>query len=265
MEDSPQKLHLPDNKFIAYHKHEGKQNHPFVIFLGGFMSDMSGIKATSLEKFCKNKGYSFIRFDYFGHGQSSLEFTDCTISTWKQNVLDVIDNLTSGKQILIGSSMGGWLMILAALARPERIAALIGIASAPDFTEELIWEQMNQTQQAQLLEKGIYNLSSEYGEAPYPITLDLIEDGRKHLLLKVADNSNNDSPFTIHDSQLPIRLIHGLKDKDVPSSWTTRMARIINSNNIKVNLVENGDHRMSTPENIKLLCDTLEEVAGLIK
>ncbi len=275
LEDNPQKLHLPDGHFIAYHKLEGKQNHPGVVFLSGFMSDMTGTKATALENFCRERGYNFIRFDYFGHGQSSHKFTDCTISTWKQNVLDVLDNLTSGKQILIGSSMGGWLMLLVALERPMRIAALIGIASAPDFTEDLIWDKMTPTQQQGLLEHGVFNLKSDFSDNPYPVTKQLIEDGRKHLLLrekgeglvakgskkKKREDKNNSlsfpSPFSLFPSSIPVRLIHGLKDIDVPSSISTRLAEKLASNDVQVNLVENGDHRMSTPENIELLCNTL--------
>jgi pimeloyl-ACP methyl ester carboxylesterase len=259
MENSPcfdqirleHKLHLSDDNFIAYHKHDGKKNNVGVIFLSGFMSDMSGIKATELDKFCKNHNYPYIRFDYFGHGKSSKKFTECNIGIWKQNVLDVLDNLTTGKQILIGSSMGGWLMLLAALERPERIAGLIGIASAPDFTEDLIWNQMTHQQQKELLKTGIFDLKSEFSDNPYPVTLDLIEEGRKHLLLR----DNKTLPITC-----PVRLIHGLNDTDVPSSISTQIALHLASPDVKVNLVKDGDHRMSTPENIELLCNTLEDL-----
>lgn len=254
MEDSPQKLHLPDGNFIAYHKHEGKKNHIGIVFLSGFMSDMSGIKATSLHEYCKEKDYPFIRFDYFGHGKSSCEFTECNIGIWKQNVIDVLDNLTDGKQILVGSSMGGWLMLLAALERPLRVQALLGIASAPDFTESLIWQQMNADEKKQLTTNGIYNLKSEFSDNPYPVTLDLIEEGRKHLLLEGGK---------ILPISCPVRLIHGLNDTDVPSSISTQLALQISSGNVKVNLVKDGDHRMSTPENIDLLLGTLDEIIRL--
>lgn len=254
MEDSPHNLRLTNEDFIAYHKLDGKKNNIGIIFLSGFMSDMSGIKATALHEFCQKNSYSYVRFDYFGHGKSSKKFTDCNIGTWKQNVLDVIDNLTTGKQILVGSSMGGWLMLLAALERPERIAGLIGIASAPDFTEHLIWEQMNKQEQQELLTNKIYNLKSEFSDNPYPVTLDLIEEGRKHLLLGKT--------IPIH---CPVRLIHGLKDSDVPSSISTELALNLASSNVKVKMVENGDHRMSTPENIELLCNTLEDMVQNLK
>jgi pimeloyl-ACP methyl ester carboxylesterase len=256
MEDSSKKIHLPDGNFIAYHQHYGKKNHIGVVFLGGFMSDMMGIKATSLENFCKSKSYDFIRFDYFGHGKSSKVFTDCTIGMWKQNVLDVLDNLTTGKQIIVGSSMGGWLMLLAALERPQIVAGLIGVASAPDFTEDLIWDKLSGSLQNELQTTGRYDLKSEYGEAPYPITMSLIEEGRGHLLLRRVT--------PLGAISCPVRLIHGLKDEDVPSSLTTRLANLLSTNDVKINLVEDGDHRMSTPANIELLCNTLEELIQIV-
>jgi hypothetical protein len=259
MEVNPQKLYITASDFIAYHKHEGKKNNASIIFLCGFMSDMEGIKALALEKFCQQRDCNFIRFDYFGHGKSSRKFTDCTIGAWKQNILDVIDKLTAGKQILIGSSMGGWLMLLAAMERPARIAGLIGIASAPDFTENLIWGQMTHYQQKQLLENGIYHLKSEFSDNPYPVTKQLIEEGREHLLLS-DETLNNAVKSGILNYKFPIRLIHGLKDRDVPSSISLRIAKMLDGHDVSVNLVENGDHRMSTPDNIKLMLDTLDEM-----
>lgn len=245
-----QKLPVNQDDFIAYHQTIGKKGSPSVIFLGGFMSDMEGTKAIALEHFCREKGYSFIRFDYFGHGYSSKTFTEGTISQWLENALKVIDDLTEGKQILVGSSMGGWLMLLTALKRPERIAALLGIASAPDFTEELIWQQFSPRQQQQLMEEGLVDLSSEYSDTPYPITKALIEDGRNHLLLQ-KDTIN----ITV-----PVRLIHGKKDDDVPAAVSERLHEKLASGDKKLILVHDGDHRMSTPENITLLCKTLSEI-----
>jgi pimeloyl-ACP methyl ester carboxylesterase len=249
MSDKPSILKLSPNNYIAYHKTEGKQNKPTVIFLGGFMSDMTGNKAMALEKFCKDETYSFIRFDYLGHGQSSGKFTDGTISIWLDNVLSVIDNLTKGPLILVGSSMGGWLMLLATLARMDRVVGLIGVAPAPDFTENLIWEKLSDVAKAELTEKGSFNLNSEYAEIPYPITLDLIEDGRKNFVLKNKININ-----------CPIRLLHGMQDIDVPASLSIQLSELLTTDNICVNLIQNGDHRMSEPEHLELLCDTLKEM-----
>ena len=213
------------------------------------MSDMEGTKATALEEFCQEKGYNFIRFDYMGHGQSSGKFTEGTIGLWKENTLKVLDELTEGPQMLIGSSMGGWLMLLVALERKERIAGLIGIASAPDFTEDLIWNDMNKEAQKTLMEKGVYTLESDYGDDPYPITKELIEEGRKHLLLK--NNINIDCP---------VRLIHGILDEDVPSHLSITLGQQLTTDNMCINLIEDGDHRMSNPENIELLYDTIEDL-----
>lgn len=249
MSSNPSILKLQEDNYIAYYQNEGKENKAGIIFLGGFKSDMTGTKATALEKFCKEKGYSFIRFDYFGHGQSSGKFTDGTIGKWKDNALAVLDNLTKGRQVLVGSSMGGWLMLLVALARPERISAIVGIASAPDFTENLIWNMLDDSAKKQLQENGIYNLESEYGEEPYPINYELIKEGRNHLLLgnKIEINC-------------PVRLLHGLLDNDVPHELSIELSQRITSENLCVNLVAEGDHRMSKPEDIELLCDTLEEI-----
>lgn len=210
---------------------------------------MTGTKATALEQFCSEKGYNFIRFDYIGHGKSSGKFTDGTIGIWKDNVLAVIDQLTQGKQILVGSSLGGWLMFLAALERKERIAGLIGIAAAPDFTEDLIWDKMDDEAKAELMEKGIYHMESDYSDDAYPITKELIEEGRKHLILR----------GNIH-IDCPVRLLHGMLDEDVPSHFSIMLGEQLTTDNMCVNLVQNGDHRMSTPENIELLCGTLEEM-----
>ncbi len=254
MPDTPSILKIGPNDFIAYHKSEGKKNQLGVIFLGGFMSDMTGTKATELEKFCQQKGYSFIRFDYFGHGQSSGKFIDGTISQWKDNIVTVLDELSKGPQILIGSSLGGWLMLLATLARPNRIVGLIGIASAPDFTENLIWEKLKPEEQKELKEKGVFNLASEYNATPYPISMKLIEDGRKNLLL--------DKKI---DIKCPVRLIHGLMDDDVPSDLSIKIGENLTTDNMCVSLVPDGDHRMSTPENIELICSTLEEMVQNLK
>ncbi len=163
-----------------------------------------------------------------------------------------MNNLTTGKQILIGSSMGSWLMLLATLEQPDRVASLIGIASAPDFTEYLIWEKMLDYEKKELMENGIFYLKSDFSDNPYPVTKNLIEDGRKHLLLHKNININ-----------CPVRLIHGLKDDDVPSSVSTQLATQLTSKDVKLKLVEKGDHKMSEPEHMQLICNTLESLLNL--
>jgi pimeloyl-ACP methyl ester carboxylesterase len=242
-------LTTSSNQNIAYHLLEGKKNKPGIVFFGGFMSDMQGTKAIALEDFCKKNNYQYIRFDYLGHGQSSGKFTEGTIGKWKENCLTVLDKLTSGPQIIVGSSMGGWLMLLAALARPERVAALVGIASAPDFTENLIWEEFTEEEKNILMNTGQYLLKSEYGDDPYPITKALIEDGRKHLVL--------DKELSF---KFPVRLIHGKKDEDVPFILSEQLHKKIQCMDKKIQLLEDGDHRMSTPEAIEILCKTIQDL-----
>jgi len=240
--NKPSHLNLKDDSYIAYHKFESQDNKkPFgIIFLGGFRSDMEGTKALFLEKTAQELDIDFIRFDYFGHGKSSEEFTKCNITTWKENVISVLDNLTDKKQIIVGSSLGGWLMQLATLERSDKIAALLGIASAPDFTEELMWDIFDEDARKQLTENGIYQLPTNYcnsptEEDPYPITMQLIEDGRKNLLL------NRDS-INIH---CPVRFVHGLNDEDVPFDFSLRTAKKMTSNDVHVHYVKSADHRMS--------------------
>ncbi len=247
---NPSVLKRSSGVSIAYHQLSGKS--PGVIFLGGFRSDMTGVKATSLEAFCKERGQGFVRFDYQGHGQSSGQFEDCTLSTWKEDALAVLTKLTKGPQLLIGSSMGGWLALMLAREKPRRVAGMIGIAAAPDFTESLIWEKLTQHQQAELKKKGKIYVPSDYGD-PYPITAELILDGRNHLLLGA------DIPV-----YCPIRLLHGMKDVDVP--WEVSMAinEKVATQDVKTILIENGDHRLSEPSDIKkLLSVTAKMLDGL--
>ena len=187
---------------IAYNKLEGNQ--PGLIFMSGFMSDMNGSKALALEQHCQERGLAFLRFDYMGHGNSSGNFTDGTIGLWAQNALTAFDELTEGPQIIIGSSMGGWMMILTAVSRPERVAGLVGIAAAPDFTEDLLPKQLTEIQLSKIQEDGFVVIPSEY-EIPYTITKKLLDDGTQHLVLR------NEIPL-----DCPVRLLHGLEDTSVP-------------------------------------------------
>ena len=150
----PKFLNRPDGATVAFHSTVGRS--PGVVFLGGFRSDMTGTKANALEAACKDAGRAFTRFDYFGHGASSGTFTDGTIGRWREDAVGVLDELTEGPQVLVGSSMGGWIMLLAALARPGRVHALVGIAAAPDFTEDLMWEKFDAPVKAALQDDGIY-------------------------------------------------------------------------------------------------------------
>jgi pimeloyl-ACP methyl ester carboxylesterase len=249
MNNKPSYLELDDGSRIAYHKTKAKtKTNPTIIFIHGFKSDMDGTKAIAIEEHCQKKGLGYIRFDCTGHGQSSGDFLQGTIGRWADDLLAVIDNLTNGNIILIGSSMGGWLMLLAALKRPERITAMIGIAAAPDFTEDLIWQKMTEDQKNTLQEKGMVDLAiDEESPEPYPITQLLIEEARQHLLLEGGINIT-----------CPTRLIHGAKDTDVPLEISYQIKQLLTSTDIEVIVSENGDHRMSEPEDIALILSVID-------
>lgn len=233
---------------LAYNKLEGKS--PTAVFLHGFRSDMEGTKALYLEDICKEIGQSFIRFDCSGHGKSGGDFKDGTIGQWKNDALKIIDELTDGPVILVGSSMGGWLALLVALERKEKIKAIIGIAAAPDFTEDLMWKALNPKQQKQVIEEGVTLIPNCYDDQePYPITKNLIEEGRNHLLLQKSINLS-----------CPVRLIQGMKDEDVPYQTANRIAEELVSDDVEISFVEDGDHRMSSPENLELLKYTLLDI-----
>ncbi len=241
-----------DRPAIAYHRSDGRA--PGVVFLGGFRSDMTGAKALALEGFCRGRGQSFLRFDYSGHGASGGEFTDCTISTWLDDSLDALDRLSTGSQILVGSSMGGWLMLLAALRRPERVAGLVGIAAAADFTEELMWPNMAAPTRKKLMKDGVIHRPSAYGDGPYPITRALIEDGRNHLLLG--------APIPI---RCPVRLLHGMADSDVPWTFSQRLADRLESEDVTVTLFKKGGHRLAEPDEIAQINAAVTELSSIAR
>jgi len=245
--NEPKYIISQDNRRIAYHKTLGKK--PTVVFCGGFMSDMEGTKALSLEQTCLELGLSYIRFDYSGHGQSSEKFSEGTIGKWKEDALAIIDQLVEGPLIIIGSSMGGWIGLLISLARKERIQAFIGIAPAPDFTRALMWDIFSPAVQKKLIEEGIYHQPSEYSEEPYTITYDLITEGNDHILLN--------KPIEL---ECPVRLFHGAKDHDVPAEWSTKIADKITSKDVKIYINEIGDHRLSSPEDLERLKQALIEL-----
>jgi len=253
--EKPEYLNHPDGLKIAYHHVPGKpsdvqvHNTPGVMFLGGFMSDMTGTKATHLEAHCIRQGVAYTRFDYTGHGQSSGKFADGTIGQWARDAIAVLDEITSGPQILVGSSMGGWIMLLAALACKERIAGLVGIAAAPDFTEDLMWAQFSEEQKKTIMDEGALIEPTEYGDDPYTITRDLIEDGRDQLLLR--------KPI---DLKCPVRLVQGMQDPDVPWQTAIRLTEALVSEDVHVDLIKTGDHRLSEPDQLDVITKHIDEV-----
>jgi pimeloyl-ACP methyl ester carboxylesterase len=212
---------------------------------------MTGTKALYLQEYCRGRGCAYVRFDYFGHGASSGDFALGTLGRWRDDAIALIDSLTEGPQILVGSSMSGWIMLLAALARPERIAALVGIAGAPDFTEELLWPRLSPAHRRELDERGRAVLASEYDPEGYLYTRALIEDGRRHLLLG--------RPIAL---DIPVRLLHGMRDESVPWHLSLRLAECLRSRDVAVTLIKDGDHRLSTPGDLALLARTLDGLLG---
>ncbi len=246
-----QELQTAHGRRISYEKIIGDSGIN-IIFLGGFKSDMGGSKAVYLHDFCQKHNHNFIRFDYSGHGVSSGKFVDGTIGQWLQDALEVLDNLSVGKQILVGSSMGGWIMLKLALLRPERIQSLVGIAAAPDFTQSLIWEQFSPQQKTEMEHKGVVYLPSCYDEAPYPITRALLEDGQKQCII------NSKEILTIN---CPIRLLHGMADIDVPWQTALRIAEKVSSQDVQITFLKDGDHRLSEPEQLELLGNVISSQA----
>lgn len=234
-----------DGERIAYTMRDGVS--PGVVWLGGFKSDMSGTKAQALDAWAATSGHAFVRFDYFGHGQSSGEFRQGTVTRWRDDALAVLDRLTHGPQILVGSSMGGFLSLLVARLRPDRVAGLLLIAPATDFTEALLWAKYPADVQRKIMMEGEWAWPSLYDAEPYPITRRLIEDGRSHLVF---------GERTIRLA-CPVRMLQGMRDPDVP--WThalTLMNKV--DGEVSLTLVLGGDHRLSTPPDIVRMEKALE-------
>lgn len=250
-QNQPAYLGLPSGGRLAYFKTGGVP--VTVLFLGGLMSDMTGTKALFLEKLCRDKSWGTVRFDYSGHGQSSGKFRDGTIGAWRRDTLSIIDGCTEGPLVVVGSSMGGWLALLAALARPDRVKGLIGLAPAPDFTERLLWPGMTAAQKHELEQTGEVHIPSEYGDDPHIFTRVLFEEARAHLLL------NRPIPLRI-----PVRLIHGLKDNDVPAGVSEEIMARLAGADAELTLLEEGDHRLSSPEQLECLARLLEDVVEKI-
>lgn len=243
----PQVLTTAQGRQIAYHATAGQG--PGIVFLGGFKSDMTGTKALYLQDWAAAQGRAFLRFDYSGHGQSSGDFLDGAIGDWFEDALAAITHLTTGPQILIGSSMGGWISLLVAKAIPQRIAGLVGIAAAPDFTEDSMWAGFSADQRQALAQTGRVELPSDYSDAPYVITRRLIEEGRGRLVLR----DPLDLPF-------PLRLLQGTDDTDVPAAVALRLLDHVTCSDARLTLVKGADHRFSTPDCLDLITRSVSEL-----
>ncbi len=249
---SPLTLQRDDGSIIAYHHTPGQQ--PGILFCGGFNSDMQGQKALALEAHCRAHKRQFTRFDYFGHGESSGVFEEGTIGRWADDAIAVLEQVTDGPQLIVGSSMGGWIMLLASLACPQRVVGLVGVAAAPDFTEEMASSALSSGQLAELKEQGFTDIPNCYvDQEPYRISRTLIEEGREHLLL------DKEIPIDV-----PVRLIHGQQDPDVPWQRSLELMEHLRTGDVEVQLLKSGDHRLSEPDDLARLCSTVDELLSAL-
>ena len=242
-------LETPQGRRIAYNRTPGRG--PGVVFLGGLVSDMTGTKAVHLEAWARAQGRAFLRFDYSGHGESSERFEDGCIGDWAEDAHQAITALTEGPQVLVGSSMGGWISLLMAQRIPDRIAAIVGIAAAPDFTEDSMWADATEEQRAQLAQEGHFMVPSDYSDDGYIVTRRMIEDGRTNLVLR--------DPLPL---PFPVRLLHGTADSDVPVAVGLRLMEHATCADLRLTLVKGADHRFSTPECLELITDTIAALDG---
>ena len=258
MIDAPEYLEVgsaANARKIAVRKQPGTA--PGIIWLGGFKSDMRGTKAEALGEHAARSGRAYVRFDYSGHGESGGRFEDGTISRWLEDALAVFERFAQGPQIVVGSSMGGWIALLLARALAKRssgnatLAGLLLIAPAPDFTEELMWAEFSPEVKHEIEFKGFWMRPSAYGEDPYPVTRALIEDGRNNLVLN-------------HPIELgcPVRILQGVQDPDVPYAHAMKLVSCLAQDDVVLTLVKDGDHRLSRPEDIERLLRIVDELAA---
>lgn len=221
-----------------------------MIFCTGFKSDMTGGKAVALEAWCRSEARQFTRFDYQGHGASSGRFEDGTIGQWREDALAVLDEVTRGPQIVVGSSMGGWIACLLAVDRPDTVKGIVGIAPAVDFTQALLWPRLDAVARRQIEQDGVWFRPSVYDDGPYPITKALIEDGKSHLLMP------GPIPF-----RGPVRFIHGMQDDAVPWEHSLKIAEAMESEDVEVTFVKDGEHRLSRESDLARL---ISAVSGIL-
>ncbi len=238
-----------DGVHLAYESSHGRG--PAVVWLSGFKSDMAGTKAQVLADWARAKGQSFLRLDYSGHGRSGGAFEDGTIGRWRDDALAVIDSASAGPLVLVGSSMGGWLALLVAKARPERVLSMVLIAPAADFTQALLWEGLDPAARREIEETGRWARPSAYDPQPYVITRRLIEEGRDHLLLG--------APIAFSG---PVRILQGARDPDVPFAHAQLLADRLTTDDLAFTLIRDGDHRLSRPQDLKKLIAAVEELCG---
>ena len=249
MGQSFKKLYTNKRDFIAYKVQIYHKNKKSLLWFGGLNSDMSGTKAQYLSNFSKKNRINFFRFDYFGHGRSSKEFNNCVISDWLNNGIKIMDQIIDNEVILIGSSMGGWISTLVSLKRRKKVKGLILIAPALDMTENLMWKKFSLKEKKLIKSQGFIERYVEGYDSSYRITKKLIDDGRKHLILKDKINLN-----------IPIRIFHGIKDDSVPWKLSLDLMSSFLSDDINVSFNKNGDHSLSSDSDLKSLGEAILDV-----
>lgn len=257
----PQRLDRPHAPRLAYAYSPptaAGQGLPTLVFCAGYRSDMLGSKALFLEQEARKRGQGYLRFDYRGHGQSEGRFEACTISDWRQDTLDMIDQVTQnssnqGPVILVGSSMGGWIALLAALARPERVLGLQLIAPAPDFTRDLFFDRFDESIKQQLQSQGYVKLPNDYSDEPYHVSMGLIEDGDQHLLLKDRIAFRG-----------PVRILHGQADTAVPWQRSLTLMEALASDDVRCCFLKGRDHRLSADDELALMAEQCAELSALL-
>lgn len=243
----PSYLDTARGRRLAYHRTEGTG--PLVVFLGGLKSDMEGTKALHLEAWAQGRGRNFLRFDYSGHGQSSGAFEDGSVGEWAEDAADMLAAMPDDRLVLVGSSMGGWVSLLMARRLGARVAGLVTIAAAPDFTEDDWWGGMTETEKAEMARLGRIERPSDYDDSPYIITRKFIEDGRRNLVLR--------DPLPL---SMPVRFLHGTGDTTVPTALALRLLEHAEGPDMRLTLVDGADHRFSDETCLALITDAVEEV-----
>lgn len=242
----------PDGVRIAYRRRDGSA--PGIVFLGGYRSNMGGDKARHLDAYAANAGRGYVRFDYSGHGQSDGEFEQGTIGGWTRDALFALDTLTDGPQILVGSSLGGWLALLVAMARPERVAAILTVSLAADFTVHVRDVLFSDAHRAELAQQGRVLVPDCHGGEPFAITRRLIEEAEEHLLL-----TRETLPVAV-----PMRLLHARFDQDVPWSTGNEIADRVESSDVRVTVVKDGDHQLSRNQDLALMSRELDDLYAVL-
>ncbi len=242
-------LETAQGRKLAYHHHAGAG--PGIVFLGGFMSDMSGTKAVWLQDWARAQGRAFLRFDYSGHGESSGRFEEGCIGDWAEDAMAALEALTEGPQVLVGSSMGGWIALLLARRVPARVQGLVGIAAAPDFTQDSMWQGLSADQQRAVERHGQVSVPNSYDDRPYILTRRLFEDGRDQSVLR--------TPLPL---PFPVRLLQGTADEAVATDVPLRLMDHADCPDLRLTLVKGADHRFSSPDCLTLVAQAIEEVSA---